>query len=178
VRLIIIACLTLFPFAVSAESVLEELPFGIVIGVTTNEEIENRGVCRKEIKVSESSFRCETYSMQEFEVTSSQNEIVSAIIFREGSGHRLPGKWRQLGLSIANTVAESNSSPSHQTVVDIFQQEGAVKLSFQENTPVSLARCWTTITFELGSFLYAAEFCLNETSPIARLGGIVVTEDR
>lgn len=43
--------------------VLAELPFGIVKSETKNSEIENLGVCEKQIQVRENHFRCEIYSM-------------------------------------------------------------------------------------------------------------------
>ena len=98
--LVFLAILALSPMSIFAQ-VLTELPFGIVIGETKNSEIENRGVCIKQIQVRENHFRCLIYNIAgKFRVYSSQNEIVSKIEFDARYNHQLPSKWKSLGLSL------------------------------------------------------------------------------
>lgn len=88
-----------------ASSVLTQLPFDIKIGQTTNNEIQKRGFCEKKIKVTDSYFRCERFSMAngKFTVFSSENEIVSAIEFKVGN--TLPTSWVQQGIRLSNKSA-------------------------------------------------------------------------
>lgn len=86
---------------------LTRLPFGIKIGVTTNEEIENKGTCLKRIAVTDSYFRCKAYDMQgKFIVNSSQNEVVSKLYFGANANHILPRTWRNIGLELNKTTSK------------------------------------------------------------------------
>jgi len=88
---------TLSTTAFALENPFKKLPFGIHIGVTKNEEIENRGVCEEEIKVDEHYYRCAKYDMAGgFSVFSSQNEIVNKVYFYQSD--RLPRSWTRAGL--------------------------------------------------------------------------------
>lgn len=86
-------------YSVSAQSSLTQLPFGIVIGQTTNEEIEDRGTCVNQVQESDGKTRCEQYNIAgNFTVFSSQNEVVNKVSFDEADGNQLPRKWQELGL--------------------------------------------------------------------------------
>ncbi|MEQ8523094.1 hypothetical protein [Gracilimonas sp.] len=83
---------------VQAQTTFLPLPFDIEIGVTTNEEIENRGTCLERIQVSEYYFRCAKYSIQDrFNVYSSQNEIVTKLEFLSTASHGFPRDWASAG---------------------------------------------------------------------------------
>lgn len=85
---------------ISAQSTLTSLPFGITIGKTTNEEIENRGTCVRQVEESDGAVRCEQYDIAgNFYVLSSQNEVVNKILFDGSVGNQLPRKWQELGLA-------------------------------------------------------------------------------
>lgn len=82
-------------------SPLTELPFGIVIGETKNEEIENRGTC---IQLTADKAACHVYDMAgNFYVYTSQNQVVNKIRFSAADGNKLPRKWRELGLAFGIT---------------------------------------------------------------------------
>jgi len=90
------------------ENPFKTLPYNIVIGVTSNEEIESRGICQKQIEIKENYFRCEEYDMNgNFRVYSSQNEKVRQILIQrrytdypdEVDLHRVPRAWREAGFS-------------------------------------------------------------------------------
>jgi len=84
---------------VSAQSSLTQLPFGIVIGQTTNEEIEDRGTCAKRVEEKDGTERCEKYDIAgNFSVMSSQNEVVNKVTFDGSLGNQLPRLWQELGL--------------------------------------------------------------------------------
>lgn len=88
--------LILFSTSSAASSPLARLPFDIVIGETTNQELANRGICKKQIKIKNThSFRCEIYEIQNgaVEVKSSQNQIAKEMWI-----NRLPRSWTKLGL--------------------------------------------------------------------------------
>lgn len=83
----------------SAQSSLTNLPFGIVIGQTTNEEIEDRGTCVRQVDEKNGS-RCEQYDIAgNFSVLSSQNEVVNKVFFDGAVGNQLPRQWQELGLA-------------------------------------------------------------------------------
>ena len=114
------ALLVISPTCVMAKSILEELPFGIVIGKTTLQEIEDRGVCRQK-----SNNQCRVFEMKGFWVNLSDTNIVTAVGFYDiGVSHRLPRKWRELGLSITNP----HVFPSDVTRI-VQEQGGAVVLT-------------------------------------------------
>ena len=103
-----------------ASSQLTNLPFGIVIGQTTNNEIEKIGVCKKQIKIKENYFRCEKFNMSNrFVVYSSQNETVSKIVFFEYEEFQnsLPRQWRKLGMKFRSEKTKENG-----TTVDDFKR--------------------------------------------------------
>lgn len=84
---------------VSAQSSLTQLPFGIVIGQTTNEEIEDRGTCVKQVEEKDGTERCEKYDLAgNFTVMSSQNQVVNKVSFDGALGNQLPRLWQELGL--------------------------------------------------------------------------------
>lgn len=86
--------------ASSAQSKLTKLPFGIVIGKTTNEEIENRGTCVRQVEEHDGRVRCEQYDIAgNFSVLSSQNEVVNKVFFNGAGGNQLPRGWQELGLA-------------------------------------------------------------------------------
>lgn len=150
-----------------AESVLTQLPFGIKIGVTKNSEIEDRGTCLKKIEVSPSYFRCELYSMVggKFQVHSSQNEIVSEVVFfAKGT---LPQSWQNEGLKLANatwsevwadvdTRSNAVSGTSIEEFKTIISSLGAVNIKTE--TSKDNIVIYTFITFSVGNYQYRASF--------------------
>ncbi len=120
----------------SAQQVLTELPFGIIIGSTTGEDIENRGTCMK--KSSDQS-SCAVYDMAgNFFVYTSENSVVNKVRFSAAQGNKLPRKWKELGLNLAITndpgtqdidfmnIIKSNGAEYIQTTRD-FNLEGEVQ---------------------------------------------------
>jgi hypothetical protein len=134
--LIFCGILVFTPVSIFAQ-VLTELPFGIVIGETKNSEIENRGVCIKQIQVRENHFRCERYSMAggRFKVESSQDEMVSKVYF-VGLGS-LPKNWRDLGLNIdyypwADVYIENPKNTLLDDFRDIIRSQGVDNIEIIE----------------------------------------------
>ena len=87
----------------------EKLPFGIVVGQTTNEEIEDRGTCTQQIELRENYFRCKTYNIgDKFWVFSSQNEKVMEVVFLSinGHSHQFPRAWKSAGVNWSLTKDE------------------------------------------------------------------------
>lgn len=103
---IFFATLILICFVFNSYSqVLEELPFGIIIGQTDQEQIENLGVCEKKSKVNENYDLCEVYDIQgKFKVFMSESQVVAKIYFSRYNRHTLPNSWTNLGLSLGKGV--------------------------------------------------------------------------
>ena len=103
-----------------AQRVLTQLPFGIEIGTTTGEDIENRGIC---IDQSEDGKSCSLYDMAgNFFVYTSENSVVNKVKFSAVDGNKLPRKWKELGLNLAIT-----NDPGTQDIdfMNIIKSNGA-----------------------------------------------------
>lgn len=142
-----------------ADSVLTQLPFGIKIGITKNEEVENRGVCIDRIQVSESYFRCRAYNMLngKFYINSSQNEIVSEVMFLSASKNVLPQSWQNIGIRLAPAYLEDTDLGTSQ---DDFMK--IIKLNNAQNINSKIIAGTVTntkiISFDIDYLHYEAEF--------------------
>ncbi|MEH6633849.1 MAG: hypothetical protein V7776_23945, partial [Halopseudomonas aestusnigri] len=77
------------------QSELLKLPFGMVLGKTTSEEVENYGVCKEKIKIRENYFKCKRYSINDrFPVYMSQNERAIRLWFNL---RYIPRNWKRIG---------------------------------------------------------------------------------
>lgn len=116
------------------ESIFNALPFNIVVGKTTGEEIENRGKCEKEIKISEYRFRCEKYNMADkFIVYCSQNEIVNKVHFFANANHSFPKKWRESGLILAKGTVKGSGKEDYGSISSInLAQQGISSVLFKK----------------------------------------------
>ncbi|MBE0370161.1 hypothetical protein [Pseudoalteromonas aurantia] len=144
---------------VQAKNDLTTLPFGIVIGKTTNEEIENRGTCIREIKLKDNHFRCEKYSMSNrFYVYSSQNEIVSKLYFFNGSSslelsNSMPRKWKKLGLKFRDDE-DNKHGTLKKDLVRIVKQQGAADVQVSRKDTEYDFREY--VTWYIGDYFYEA----------------------
>ncbi|MGB0921393.1 MAG: hypothetical protein ACPG1C_08750 [Alphaproteobacteria bacterium] len=158
-----------------AASVLEELPFGIVIGQTKNVEIADRGRCLENRMTTNN--RCEVYDMQgKFEVHSSSNEVVNKLFFSHWKPNALPRKWRKLGLKFIDYAKTDQENPARagttvDTFVAIVTAEGADEVVAKVD-PKDKAR--RIVSFYLGNYLYVAEF--GVVYPPTGLSKITITE--
>lgn len=153
-----------------SDSILAQLPFGIKLGQTTNEEIENKGVCTNKIQVSESYFRCQTYNMLngKFNVNSSQNEIVSTISFLGQIGHSLPQSWQNAGLKLSPSFnyGELNGGAMGNTVnefIAIIKSNRATNIRLENkdtrgNSKYGFGSVNKIVSFDIGSNHYTANF--------------------
>ena len=177
-----------------AGSFLEDLPFNIQIGVTTNKEIENRGVCQSQIKVSENYFRCESYSMAggKFNVSSSSNEIISSVTF--SVGNVLPKAWQQNGISLTNKNAcdiwgdsqlqqrmAAEEGITAEKFHDLVNKLGAQNITFELIDRYEFF-VKIKISFDLGNYYYSATFSFlpeyhNLPAKDLGLDSITITEN-
>lgn len=160
--------------AVSAQSSLTKLPFGIVIGQTTNEEIENRGTCVKQVEERDGGVRCEKYDIAgNFTVMSSQNEVVNKVIFDGSIGNQLPRTWQELGLEFGG---QNNPGTLEIDFRNIIKSNGAAYI----NTSViykDKEEDGILFKFEIEGLKYEAAVVTNSaTSNRLGLRNITITE--
>ncbi|SMD38328.1 hypothetical protein SAMN04488029_3748 [Reichenbachiella faecimaris] len=159
---------------VSAQSSLTQLPFGIVIGQTTNEEIEDRGTCIKQVEERDGSVRCEKYDIAgNFTVMSSQNEVVNKVSFDGTIGNQLPRIWQELGLEFGG---QNNSGTLEIDFRNIIKANGATYI----NTSIiykDKEEDGILFKFEIEGLKYEATVITN-SSTTNRLGlkNITITE--
>ena len=136
---------------VYAQSVLGDMPYGIIIGKTKSDIIESKGVCTKQIKVRDNYFRCSMYNVSnKFTVFLSQDETVSKISFEVSEGNKLPKSWRSLGLTLG--IKGSSAGTSLDQFKAILTKEN-IKYDVQEHD------LWgEQVSFEYGDLEYVAVF--------------------
>ncbi|MEO9964268.1 MAG: hypothetical protein ABJF11_00675 [Reichenbachiella sp.] len=165
---------SLYASSTFAQSALTELPFGIIIGKTTNEEIEDRGTCIRKVEENEGNVRCEQYDIAgNFSVLSSQNEVVNKVLFDGAIGNQLPRKWQELGLAFG-----SQNSPG--TLEIDFRNIIKANEAAYINTAVITAgneEDGIRFKFEIGGLRYEATVITNKAKP-NQLGlrSITITE--
>ncbi|MDW3209631.1 MAG: hypothetical protein R8N23_07185 [Reichenbachiella sp.] len=161
-------------FTVSAQSRLTQLPFGITIGQTTNEEIEDRGTCVKQVKENDGKERCEQYDIAgNFFVLSSQNEVVNKVYFDASAGNQLPRQWQELGLGFGG---QNSSGTLEIDFRNIIKANGASYI----NTSMSInakEEEGILFKFDIEGLRYAATVITNSTkSDKLGLRSITITE--
>ncbi|WP_375748135.1 hypothetical protein [Vibrio sp. HN007] len=151
-------------------SALEQLPFNIVIGETSNAKIGARGTCIKKLSIGSGYYRCESFDMNgNFFVESSQNEIAKKISFYNNVNkkvkgekirlnQRLPRKWTNAGLSWDMKAIEAmawlkNQEKSHNDDYYIDTK----KIAQKEIDGVSHVAEFH-INFEVGRYAYSFMF--------------------
>jgi len=126
--------------ASAQQSELLKLPFGMELGKTTAEEIENYGVCQEKIKIREDYFRCKRYLVNErFTVYMSQNERVNRIWFNL---RYIPRNWKRLGF--VKGVSEKD-------FISLIESLGAKYIEKIGSDPNDFG-----IEFVVGNYLYKA----------------------
>lgn len=157
----------------SAQSSLTELPFGIVIGQTTNEEIEDRGTCVRQVEDNEST-RCEQYDIAgNFSVLSSQNEVVNKVLFDASVGNQLPRKWQELGLAFGGPNSPGTLEIDFRNII---KSNGA---KYIDTSVISVGKEEDGILFkfEIEGLRYEATVTTNKSKPNQLgLGSITITE--
>ncbi|MEO9803794.1 MAG: hypothetical protein ABJF04_11125 [Reichenbachiella sp.] len=158
----------------SAQSTLTELPFGIIIGKTTNEEIEDRGTCVRQVEENDGAVRCEQYDIAgNFSVLSSQNEVVNKVYFDGSAGNQLPRRWQELGLAFGG---QNNPGTLEIDFRNIVKSNGAKYI----NTSVISAgkeEDGILFKFEIEGLRYEAKVITNKAKPNQLgLGSITITE--
>lgn len=157
-----------------AQSSLTKLPFGIIIGQTTNEEIEDRGTCVKQVKESNGKERCEQYDIAgNFFVLASQNEVVNKVHFDASSGNQLPRQWQELGLGFGG---QNSSGTLEIDFRNIIKANGASYI----NTSISTndkEEEGILFKFDIEGLRYTATVITNSTkSNKLGLRSITITE--
>lgn len=159
---------------VSAQSSLTLLPFGIVIGQTTNEEIEDRGICIKQVEEKDGAVRCEKYDIAgNFTVMSSQNEVVNKVSFDGSIGNQLPRLWQELGLEFGG---QNNPGTLEIDFRNIIKSNGATYINssiiYKEKEEDGIL-----FKFEIDGLKYDA-IVITNSSTTNRLGlkSITITE--
>lgn len=161
-----------------AESALSKLPFGIIIGVTKNSEIENKGICEERIKVTDSYYRCEKYKMAggKFTVFSSQNEIVNKVSF-SGSTSNLPLSWQKIGLKIIESSAglpPSDLVLKKEQLLTIIQDNGGTNIT-SANVKIVSDIYFYTYDFDIDNYHYQTSNSITLEGDYG-LKGISITE--
>ncbi|WP_422359854.1 hypothetical protein [Reichenbachiella sp.] len=159
---------------ISAQSSLTQLPFGIVIGQTTNEEIEDRGTCVNQVKESDGKERCEQYNIAgNFSVLSSQNEVVNKVYFDAAAGNQLPRKWQELGLGFGG---QNSSGTLEIDFRNIIKANGAKYINTSISTNAKEEE-GVLFKFDIEGLRYAATVITNSTkSDKLGLRSITITE--
>ncbi len=162
-------------------TIFDNLPFGIQLGITTNEEIENRGKCVKKIPISPSGFRCEVYKVEpgDFFVYSSENRIVSKVKFSgvlpeelrneppfPMNSVRLPQIWTDKGLRLYKRPTLGTSEAE---ALRIIQNENVNNIQ-----QIPVMRIIHSITFNVNNMYY--DFRFGRDNYNLRLFEINVTE--
>lgn len=160
-----ILLLSIFIFAsgqvVAGTNPFEKLPFGIVVGQTTNKEIENRGTCFRQIEVRPNHFRCEYYNLPGgVEVQSSQNEIVKGV-FIANEGGRFPRTWRDAGISFDLEIEAFMYRLSNMEGVYYLKKEVTYHDDGDKHT--------ADVTFESGAHFFKVTFFFYTTVNKMRL---------
>lgn len=154
-----------------------DAPFNIVIGSTRNSEIENRGVCIKQIRVSGNSFRCEEYNMAggKFRVHSSQNEIVTKIEFFSGYDNVLPQSWKNEGLEISYNYGPASSKYDLNRVLSRIPHTNKVeKIVPVYQQGMYLERL--VVTFDIGAVSYEIHFTIDSDDNSTKMFRVFMTE--
>lgn len=173
-RVIVVFC-SLFIFTTAAhaqnKSVLGQMPFGMVIGKTTNGEIETRGMC-----LAKSGSKCKRFDVAgNFWVSSSESEVVNKIIFSKSNGNTLPKKWRALGIWLqkSNKRYIIKEGTLHNEFIKIIKKEGVLNIETTESD------LFFVTNFEIGNLFYKTVFYKKESADDGHakgLSNVTITE--
>ncbi|MFY0624940.1 MAG: hypothetical protein JXR07_01515 [Reichenbachiella sp.] len=162
----------MFSNSVYAQSTLTELPFNIVIGETTNSEIENKGNC---VQKAEGEDWCEIYDMAgNFLVYSSQSKVVNKVVFSAEKGNKLPRKWKELGLNFG-----LKNSPGTLDIDfnNIIKNNGAKYIESSRNFDEKGELQGILFSYEIDKLSFSVMIkTIKEGADILGLSEIVVTE--
>ncbi|KHT64851.1 hypothetical protein RJ45_04215 [Photobacterium gaetbulicola] len=136
-----------------AASALIDLPLGVELGKTTNAELEQNGVCNKQVKIKQTNaFNCEKFEFLggAVEIDCSSNQIAESMWIE-----MIPENWSSLGLRMYRDKEEGMTLKDLLKILEAENVEDlAVKETYKHTHAGQLAMHNHLITFNIGNYHY------------------------